>query len=241
MEYLTPEFLATGFLWFAAFLFSVTVHEAAHALVAWRLGDSTAYEGGQVTLNPLPHIQRAPFGTIVVPIVSYAIGGWMIGWASAPYDPIWANRHPRRAAWMALAGPVSNLLIVILVGLIVRGGMLLGTLAPPTDSSPGLTDLVTAASSGPWEAAATLLSILFALNVLLLAFNLLPLPPLDGSGCLPLILPESIARKWNDTLREPGFSLIGLLVAWKIFGYLFWPVLVIALNVLYPGMGWHLS
>lgn len=239
---MTPEFVATGLLWFAAFLFSVTVHEAAHALVAWRLGDPTAYEGGQVTLNPVPHMRREPFGTLLVPLISYGIGGWMIGWASAPYDPIWADRHPKRAAWMALAGPMSNLLIVLVSGLLIRLGMLMGGLSPPTDGPPELTTLVTAsASGGAWEAAATLLSVLFALNVLLFAFNLLPLPPLDGAGCLPLVLPEGAARWWNETLRQPGFGLLGLLVAWKLFGMIFWAVLAIALNVLYPGMGWHIA
>ena len=95
-------------LWYVAFLFSLTVHEASHALAALKLGDPTAYRGGQVTLNPLPHMRREPFGTIVVPALSYIFAGWMMGWASAPYDPVWADRHPRRAGWMALAGPASR-------------------------------------------------------------------------------------------------------------------------------------
>lgn len=241
METLDPAFVAAGFLWFAAFLFAVTVHEAAHALVAWRLGDPTAYEGGQVTLNPIPHIRREPTGTLLVPLVSYALAGWMIGWASAPYDPHWADRHPKRAAWMALAGPVSNLLIVVGAALLVRLGMAGGVFEAPTESIADLTHLVVATGGGAWEPAATLLSIVLALNVLLFAFNLLPLPPLDGSGCLPLVLPDDAARKWNDTMRQPGFALLGLLLAWKFFGYLFWPLLTLLLNLLYPGMGWHLG
>jgi Zn-dependent protease len=63
--------LAEGFLWYLAFLFSVVVHEASHALAAFKLGDQTAYNGGQVTLDPLPHIKREPFGTVVMPILSF--------------------------------------------------------------------------------------------------------------------------------------------------------------------------
>src|ERR1700738_4309900 len=99
----TPD-LALGIIWYIVFLFSTTCHEASHALAAKIGGDLTAFEGGQVTLNPVPHIQRSPFGMVVVPIVSFLLGGWMIGWASAPYDPNWQRQYPRRSALMGLAG-----------------------------------------------------------------------------------------------------------------------------------------
>ena len=82
------ERLVTGFLWFVAFLFSTTVHEAMHALVAWKGGDPTAYHGGQVTLSPIPHIRREPIGMLAVPLLTAMTKGWAIGWASAPYDPV---------------------------------------------------------------------------------------------------------------------------------------------------------
>src|SRR5437763_130762 len=94
-----------GGFWFLAFLFSTSVHEAAHAYVALRGGDRTAYLGGQVSLSPLPHIRREPIGMLLVPLLTAFTNGWAMGWASAPYDPRWADRHPRRAAWMAAAGP----------------------------------------------------------------------------------------------------------------------------------------
>ena len=115
--------ISLGLLWYVAFLFSTTVHEAAHAWAALRLGDPTAYLGGQVTLNPIPHIRREPIGTVLFPIVTFLVGGWMMGWASVPYDPVWAERYPRRAAWMALAGPAANLLIAIVSGLSIRLGV----------------------------------------------------------------------------------------------------------------------
>src|SRR5262245_5850642 len=85
---------ATGFVWFASFLFSTTVHEAMHALAAWRLGDPTAYNGGQVTLSPAPHVAREPVGMLVVPMVTALTQGWAIGWASCPYDPVLGRALP---------------------------------------------------------------------------------------------------------------------------------------------------
>src|SRR5512139_3777627 len=99
-------------LWVVFFIFSATVHEAAHAWAAKRGGDLTAYQGGQVSLGPWPHIRREPFGMVVLPVLSLALAGWPFGFASTPYAPVWADRHPRRAALMALAGPAANLALV---------------------------------------------------------------------------------------------------------------------------------
>jgi hypothetical protein len=93
---MNSDFLVLGVIWYIVFLFSTTCHEGAHALVAKLGGDTTAFEGGQVSLNPLPHIRREPFGLVVVPIFSYIAAHWMIGWASAPYNPEWQQRYPRR-------------------------------------------------------------------------------------------------------------------------------------------------
>ncbi len=234
---MTADTLLLGIVWYAAFLFSLTVHEAAHAWASFKLGDETAYLGGQVTLNPLPHMQREPFGTMLVPLLSYMLSGWVMGWASAPYDPRWADRYPRRAAWMALAGPVSNLLIAVGCGLLIRLGMMVGTLAGPETAR--FVQVTVATQPGIWESLATLLSILFSLNVLLFAFNLIPLPPLDGSGVLPLVLKEEWARGYQDFMRQPGFGLVGLLIAWKVFGAVFQPLHLLALNMLYPELGYH--
>src|SRR6186997_3339469 len=124
--------LATGFLWFLAFLFSTTVHEAMHALVAWKGGDPTAYHGGQVSLSPLPHIKREPIGMLVVPLITAVTMGWAMGWASAPYDPYWATRHPRRAALMAAAGPAGNFAIAAVALIVLKIGLVAGWFFPPT-------------------------------------------------------------------------------------------------------------
>ena len=131
-------------IWFVAFLLSATCHEAAHALAARLGGDDTAFEAGQVSLNPLPHLVREPFGMVFVPVLSYLWAGWMIGWASAPYDPDWAERHPRRAGWMALAGPAANFVLAGLAVLAIRVMLWLGLGAPPETAGRAqpATDLV---------------------------------------------------------------------------------------------------
>jgi Zn-dependent protease len=234
---MNPEFIALGFLWYIAFLFSLTCHEAAHALVAQWGGDLTAAEGGQVTLNPLPHIRREVFGTIIVPILSYVLGGWMIGWGSAPFDPRWRYRHPRRAAWMALAGPAANFLLMLGAALAIRIGILAGAFVKP--GSARFTRVVAAAHPGPLEGVAILLSIMFSLNLLLGLFNLLPIPPLDGHGAICLLFTENFARRFTEATRSPSLAMIGLLVGWKVFGYIYDPLFVLALNVLYPGARYH--
>src|SRR5271156_46177 len=152
-DVLTPDFLILGVMWYIVFLFSTTCHEGAHSLIAKLGGDSTAFHGGRGTLNPLPHIKREPFGLVVVPILSYFIAHWMIGWASAPYDPAWQQRYPRRAAWMALAGPGANFVLVILSAVAIRIGIAVGIFRLP--SSAGFTHITEAALPGIAGLAAT--------------------------------------------------------------------------------------
>src|SRR4051812_44632168 len=129
---MTLEVIALGLIWYVVFLFSTTCHEAAHAFVAKREGDSTAFDGGQVTLNPLPHVRREPFGMVLFPIASFLMGGWMMGWASAPYDPAWSSRYPHRAAKMALAGPAANFFLALLAAVGHHLGLLARGFQPPS-------------------------------------------------------------------------------------------------------------
>ncbi|MGF1508973.1 MAG: site-2 protease family protein [Myxococcota bacterium] len=232
-----PKFIAMLPIWWVAFLFSLTCHEAAHALVAKWGGDRTAHEAGQVSLSPIPHIRREPFGTVIVPLVSYFLnqGGWMLGWASAPFNPIWAHRHPRRAAWMAAAGPAANFCIAFIVGVILSVGVLSGTFEAP--SSVSFTRLAIGPDGAP-TAATTLLSILFTLNLLLGTFNLLPVPPLDGHAVVGLVLSDDNARRWSEFARDPTFSILGLVLAWYGFGYIWNPVFSLALGLLYPWLSY---
>jgi Zn-dependent protease len=234
---MSTDTLVLGITWYVVFLLSTTCHEAAHALAAKLGGDLTAFHGGQVSLDPVPHVRREPFGMVVFPILSYVVGGWMMGWASAPYDPFWAQRHPRRAAWMSIAGPAANFSLAIVAALLIRAGILFGVFAPP--DSANFTHIAAAVTAGPATGAAVFLSIMFSLNLLLGAFNLVPLPPLDGFGAAGLFLSEDAARRLQNLGHQMrSFSMIGLLIAWKVFDPVFGPIFSLALKALYPGEGY---
>lgn len=225
-----------GVIWFSAFLLSTTLHEAAHALAALKMGDKTAYFAGQVTVDPLPHIRREPLGMVLVPILSFIYGGytWMIGWASAPYDPFWARKYPKRAAYMALAGPLANLALVLLSVAAIHLGLYLEIFFEPNQIIT--SSVVGAYDEGLPATLATFVSVMFSLNLLLFLFNLIPLPPLDGSNLYPFIVGEETAHKIMDFLQQPGIGIIGLVIAWFLFGDIFGPVHLFAINLLYPGL-----
>lgn len=205
----TPD-LATGLLFYFIFVYSTVFHEAAHAWAALRMGDDTAYRGGQVSLDPIPHIRREPFGMVLVPILSFFLHAfakppvlWMMGWASAPYNPEWALRYPRRSALMALAGPAANILIVIVCGILIRVGVENGLFVPPGEPSFG--HVVDAVSQNKGMGLlAMALSVAFCLNVLLAVFNLLPVPPLDGSAIPLFFLKGAAAENYQRILWQPA-------------------------------------
>ena len=224
-----------GLIWYFVFVYSTVLHEAGHAWAALRLGDDTAYRGDQVSIDPTPHIRREPFGMVVVPILSWFLndGSWMLGWASAPYDPDWARRYPRRSAWMAMAGPAANLAIVLFAGLLIHVGMEWGVFAIPL--SADFTHIVDPRADGKiWQFLATLLSIAFSLQVVLIPFNLLPLPPLDGSTIPLFFLSDSAGAKYQEMLRNPTLRLFGMVIAWQSFGKIFPAIFRFALHLLYP-------
>ncbi|MBN1361339.1 MAG: site-2 protease family protein [Sedimentisphaerales bacterium] len=228
--------IGLGLIWYAVFIVSVTFHEAAHGLAALKLGDPTAHNAGLVTLDPLAHMQRSPIGMIVIPIVSFLVGGWMMGWASTPYDPYWAQRNRRHAAFMALAGPAANLALVLLAALVIRAGIAIGTFTAPETAN--LEQITVARTPGLARGAAVLVSVLLSLNLLLLVFNLLPLPPLDGSEIVTLFLSDSAAERYRAVMTQPGFHLIGLVIAWNLMSLLVGPAQTLTLNLLYPGAGY---
>ena len=207
MDQLNPQALVVAFISYVVFLFSTTCHEAAHALAAKRGGDSTAALGGQITLNPVPHIRREPFGMVVVPLLSFFFSGGMIGWASAPYDPLWERRHPKRSAWMALAGPAANYSLMLLAAFALRAGRAM--------------DLFHRQPDGNYSFLFTALITMFMMNLLLGTFNLLPVPPLDGSTAIMLFMSESGAQKYLDWLRGNSFAIAGLLVGLVVFRQIF--------------------
>jgi Zn-dependent protease len=173
------------------FLFAISVHESAHAWVAWRLGDPTARMLGRVTLNPIRHID--PIGTVLLPAIALLYHFPMIGWAKpTPVDPRNFKNQMRDDILTSLAGPASNFLIAIVSAIALRLIFTFGGAA-------SISEPVTA-----------LLLLSMEINVLLGVFNLIPVPPLDGSHVLRHLLPES-ARRVYDTVGM--FGLILLFVA----------------------------
>ena len=228
-----PEFtINIGF--YIVFLLSVTAHEAAHAWAGWKLGDDTAYLGGQVTLDPMPHIRREPIGMVVVPIVALISIGFPIGYASAPYNPLWAQRYPKRAAWMALAGPGANLILAALALGLARIGLETEVFAKA--ETVKYTNLVDSTGTFVSNSGSLFLSLLAFMNILLLVFNLIPFPPLDGSAALPLFLPRAAMESVRNFYAQPWAPMVGIVIAWLTIGELmnavWWPVI----NTMYSGI-----
>jgi Zn-dependent protease len=199
------------------FLFSLSFHEMAHAWAADRLGDSTARLQGRLTLNPMVHLDL--LGSVILPAIAALTGLAVIGWAvPVPVDT--RNlRHPRRDhALIAAAGPASNILLALVAAVLVHltGG---GVLLVP------LLGLQTA------EAVVSLLMMFVLLNLLLAVFNLIPVPPLDGSWMLSSFLPPNLARHY-EALRPYGFILLLILVISPLWREMIFPVVYGAYGLL---------
>jgi Zn-dependent protease len=223
---MSQETLAVLPIFYVAFLLSTVFHEAAHALVAKWGGDLTAYAGGQVSLDPIPHIKREPFGLVLMPLLSLMTSNSMFGWGSAPFDPYWQIRYPRRAALMALAGPVSNFVLAAVVAVLMHIGIAAGLFIPISDLG------VTSLNGGLLEGLGFFLSVMLRLNILLGIFNLLPVPPLDGHAVIGLFLPEDIFLRFLEWVRSPMASLVGFLIALQVLPYLVGPAFSFAASVI---------
>ena len=232
-----PREIALGVVWYIAFVFSLVLHEFAHAFAGYKLGDKTAYHGGQVSLNPVPHMRREIFGTIIVPILTYILNGWMIGWASAPFDYNWAAKNMKKSAVMSLAGPAANFLLFAVALLIIKIGYACGVFYAP--ESINFSVVTAAASEGLYESLSMILSIFLSLNLILMLFNLLPLPLFDGSSLLLFFVKGDQAKKVFEFIHNPGFRFLSIIVAWKIFSYLYSPIHLFVINHLYPGVVYH--
>lgn len=227
-------FLLTKMLvWYVVFLFSTTLHEAMHSYAARFAGDDTAERSGQATLNPIPHIQRSPVGMVVMPILSFLLnhGSWMIGWASAPFNPYWAARYPKRSFVMSLAGPFSHLPAVLVSFIAMYIGLRTGFFSFAMD--PDMFPISPVDGHGNLSyALALILNAVFQLNLVLFVFNLLPVPPLDGSEVWYLFV-----KREEDRLRyrmqAASYSLIGLMFAWWLFPKVFGFVYIFVLRLLF--------
>jgi Zn-dependent protease len=188
-------------------LLAITLHEAAHGLIAEKFGDKTARRLGRVSLNPLRHID--PLGTVALPLLMYFTTGFIFGWAK-PVPVDWRNlRNPRRdMAWVALAGPAANLLMMVLWGLISRIGFHMHNAGMEWVAMP----LMYMGGFG------------LLINAILMILNLFPLPPLDGGRILVSLLPPAAAR--HVAAIEPyGIIILILLLASGILSYLIDPLI----------------
>ncbi|HRU05586.1 MAG TPA: site-2 protease family protein, partial [Candidatus Brocadiia bacterium] len=233
------ELVGLGIAWYVVFLLTTTAHEAAHALAGRWMGDPTASHLGLDTLDPRPHMARSPFGMVVVPILTFVIngGGWMIGWASVPYDGEWALDRPRKAGLMSLAGPLANLTLAAAAMVLLKAGLMGGVFVVPEPGDLEMSWLVApAAGREMLRGVATVLSVMFSLSLILGVFNLIPAPPLDGSGVVAALLPIRAARDYLRFIRNPNYAFIGIVAAWSIMDRLFLPVFRVALRALYGGV-----
>lgn len=209
--------IGTIVLRFIGLLLALTVHEAAHAWAASRLGDPTARLQGRLSLNPLVHID--PVGTVLLPLLAFTMNAPIIGWAKpVPVDGRYLKNFRRDFMWIALAGPASNLLLALLASLLLRVLPLL----PP--------------SVGAIAVVQPLLQFLFGffiVNILLALFNMIPVPPLDGSNVVAALLPPRLAHQW-DLVRPYGiFILYGLMLT-GVLGMLISPPSAALRDLLLP-------
>lgn len=204
----------TAAVGFVVLIFSIIVHENAHGLVAEYFGDPTARMLGRITLNPIPHID--PVGSILVPLVSMT-QGLMFGWAK-PVPINSANlRNPMTSnAWVAAAGPISNLLLAL------AGAILWIVVGLVYKHVPGLD----AAGSGSWAFFSTLCNTLILWNTVLAMFNLLPIPPLDGHWILVRFLPPGPREALLSIGRWGFLILIGLMISGLLWKILQFPVML---------------
>ena len=185
---------------FGVILFSLAVHESAHAWAAARLGDRTAERLGRISLNPVRHID--PIGTLLLPIVAMTAGAPIIGWAKpVPVDPRNLRRPRQDFLYIAAAGPASNIVLAVIASFVMSA-------APVTPIDVG------GVSVPVWGIAAAA----FDINILLAIFNMVPIPPLDGGNVLAGLLPEALAEPFDRLIRPWGFVLLYALLLTGVLG-----------------------
>jgi len=174
-------------------LFAITVHEVAHGWVASKFGDQTAKLLGRLTLNPIKHID--PIGTILVPAILVTLGGFLFGWAKpVPVDYRNLRKPKRDMAWVAIAGPGANLLMVVIWAILIKIILMSGDV-----------------TAGPVLALKEMCKVGIQINAFLMILNLFPIPPLDGSRVMTALLPPRLAYRYNQ-LEQIGLIIVVVLL-----------------------------
>jgi Zn-dependent protease len=214
-----------------ALIFSLSVHESAHAWTSNYFGDDLARLQGRISLNPMSHVD--PIGTLLFPAMAFFTGAPLIGWAKpTPVNPFrWRNKRVANF-WVSIAGVICNFIIAIVAGIVLR--ILLATNVVGLGLGPYGLSAEPANHSLIAEGAVELLMIFFTLNVALGVFNLIPIPPLDGSKVLQSLLPESFEPGF-EALERFGFILLILAMFTGVFRVIFHFVMPIALRLLFIG------
>ena len=210
-------------------LLAITIHESAHGWAALKFGDPTAFNLGRITLNPIPHID--PLGTVILPLIMMITGIPFIGWAKpVPVNPL-NLRNPRRDnLWISAAGPLSNLsaATVFLVGIVI-----LKFLNPKIVYFLRSFIFAHTGFAGGFHPLGGLALILFygaLINTLLAIFNMIPIPPLDGSGVLMGLLSDEAAEKY-DRIRPYGFLIILGLLFIGFLNLIFRPIYILIATI----------
>lgn len=189
-------------------LFAITVHEVAHGWVASKLGDKTALMLGRLTLNPLKHIDL--IGTVIIPLILLFLGGFIFGWAKpVPVNPNNLKKPRRDMAFVAIAGPIANIIMAFIWAAIMKlGSVLMG------HGLQFALPIVLMGQAG------------VMINLVLMVLNLIPIPPLDGSRVVSALLPPKLAYKY-DRIAPYGIFVLLLLLVTGILHLFLWPPIVL--------------
>ena len=207
-------------IWFIVLLFSLSFHEAAHAWTSEKFGDDTGRHQGRITLNPIAHID--PIGTVLFPIIGAVTGFPLLGWAKpVQTNPLLWRDKTKANISVSAAGPISNFILAAVAFIIIKALLVTGVMLPVG----GFYNLVV---PFPGQAAfltplAVLLSVMLMLNVSLGVFNLIPVPPLDGSHVLEELLPYNMAQAYEQ-IRPYGFLLLMAFLYLGVFSFIILPV-----------------
>tara|TARA_B100000315_G_scaffold225987_1_gene232607 strand:- start:277 stop:915 length:639 start_codon:yes stop_codon:yes gene_type:complete len=210
------EFFGQLSVWVLPVFLAVVLHELAHGVAAYRLGDRTALQAGRLTLNPLAHVD--PMGTIVVPLLLILFKSpFLFGWAKpVPINPSYLKDPKRDMIWIGLAGPATNLLIAVASALLLKFFLVLRFLSEGVFAEFGVSILVNSA----------------IINVVLAVFNALPIPPLDGGKILAGLLPSRQVEMLNQ-IEPYGFLILMLLLMSGMLGTIIGPFIQVFLRILF--------